>query len=680
MKVYGQTLTLSNFPASMQPLTADLFDPVAGVLADRATLNRRHYIDVLFNDPNRVGLKPESIEDTTAEFTLRVNGILPANVTVIGKPVRQGTSNVWRYSFLGDLPEGEVQITFLPESWTDKLNIANASETQVFTAGTQFVDLGKINTDRFIDVTLVDPTGAGIKAATVNGGEVSLKINGVTPSGIVLGTPVRQGTTNVWRYSFTGSFTETGRVDVIVPPGTYTDLNGIVNLGRTDAFVVFSKFLTAPALNTTARTIDVTFFKLGTNALTASSITDDAPEFALKQNGQTVVNVVIGRTPTQPDPTGKPNTWRYNYTGTLPSGDIELAMLPFAFTDADGNLSPGTVAAATAQLANPNGGGSIQLTQLNGRQWIDVTFVSKDGSKIDQSTINGNEFKLSGSGVAQIKVDANGFPVLVGALPLLIQGSTYRYYLTDATPGDAVGLFKAGTEGPGEVLVDFVTAGPGHLDWGFKTLDGSVNAPNQERFTLDATGSSTAGGPLNIGPLTLQGPTIGIDKIGFKDGLLVLTVGIGADRASLSFGGSAPVAGATTNTTVQDSSAIKADLLGIHGSLDVAVDVLRPAQPGSENLRAWEVQLRGRRAECHRAGRRHRDGAKRSHRLRPSRRRQPGTAPCLFRGHQLPGAERHWENPTLRHRDEDQSRGYGRGNGSRPDSDRQGADDRAARR
>ena len=67
----------------------------------------------------------------------------------------------------------------------------------------------------------------------------------------------------------------------------------------------------------------------------------------------------------------------------------------------------------------------MQLTELNARQWIDITFVSKDGSKIDPSTINGNEFKLSGSGVGQIKVNSDGFPELVGGVPLLIQGSTW---------------------------------------------------------------------------------------------------------------------------------------------------------------------------------------------------------------------------------------------------------------
>src|SRR6185295_6534170 len=105
--VYGQTLTLPGVPASILPPTADLFDPVAGQLASRAELNRRHYIDIQFNDPNRAGLNAASIEDTDPEFNVRVNGLNPAGVTFAGAGVRIGTSNVWRYSFVGDLPEGD---------------------------------------------------------------------------------------------------------------------------------------------------------------------------------------------------------------------------------------------------------------------------------------------------------------------------------------------------------------------------------------------------------------------------------------------------------------------------------------------------------------------------------------------------------------------------------------------
>ena len=60
-----------------------------------------------------------------------------------------------------------------------------------------------------------------------------------------------------------------------------------------------------------------------------------------------------------------------------------------------------------------------------------------------------------------------------------------------------------------------------------------------ERFTVDAAlqDAGQASNGIAIGPLLLQGPTVGLGNLGFKDGQLVVTIGIGVDTASLNFGG-----------------------------------------------------------------------------------------------------------------------------------------------
>ena len=62
-----------------------------------------------------------------------------------------------------------------------------------------------------------------------------------------------------------------------------------------------------------------------------------------------------------------------------------------------------------------------------------------------------------------------------------------------------------------------------------------------QTFTIDASapGAATTGGPIALGPLTLQGPSIGLADFGFADGMVVLTIAVGVDRASLAFGGTA---------------------------------------------------------------------------------------------------------------------------------------------
>src|SRR5262249_202648 len=105
-----------------------------------------------------------------------------------------------------------------------------------------------------------------------------------------------------------------------------------------------------------------------------------------------------------------------------------------------------------------------------------------------------------------------------------------------------------------------------------------------QTFTLSAAapGAATAPGVVNLGPLRLQSPTVGLADFGFKDGMVVLTVAIGLDRATLALG----------SAQQATQSGVTVALTGILGTFDVAVDAFgllsgnfRVNVPGKFSLR-----------------------------------------------------------------------------------------------
>ena len=91
----------------------------------------------------------------------------------------------------------------------------------------------------------------------------------------------------------------------------------------------------------------------------------------------------------------------------------------------------------TADLADPTHGGTINLGALNGRGYLDVSFVDTGDSGLDTTTIDGDELTLGGAGV--------GTATLSGTATL-VSGSTYRYGFTgDFVVGSVDVNFVAGT-------------------------------------------------------------------------------------------------------------------------------------------------------------------------------------------------------------------------------------------
>ena len=328
--------------------------------------------------------------------------------------------------------------------------------------------------------------------------------------------------------------------------------------------------------------------------LNATSINDPAQEFEIWVNGtQSTATISAPRLIV-----GQLNTYGYNISGfALPAAGslVEIRFLQGAFTDGNGNGSmaeterffvvtkdtAGNVTskpAPTAIIAGPSNGETISATELNRRRYIDVTFTSQDGNPIYRQSIEdaAAEFTLSGAGVRDVLLDANGAPITLG-VPLLISGlgdtalsRTYRYYFKDRNTANTIDLF-----GPGEVVVTFQQAYAATPAYAWATSANAQTAPDttsahagwnilglRQTFTLSpaADGSSTATGSRSLGPLSLDGPSIGITDVGFSDGMLVLTIALGANHAGLNFGGG------------QSGSGVSVDLIGLQGTFDLAVD------------------------------------------------------------------------------------------------------------
>ncbi|MDD2604023.1 MAG: hypothetical protein PHF66_04320, partial [Desulfobacteraceae bacterium] len=308
--------------------------------------------------------------------------------------------------------------------------------------------------------------------------------------------------------------------------------------------------------------IDVTFNDPEGVGLNLGTITDSLPEIALTgPNGE---SIPVNGTPRK---IGY-NTYRYTLSITaitqLTLGDWQVEVKASSFADNDGNRNIAEIESfairdgpkPTANLSNPVSNAQVDLMLLNARGFIDVTFSTFDGATLDTASIlDANpEFVLVGTGVK----DA-GLTGAVSGTPELLYGTTYRYRIIDLQPNNNTALVGAGT-----VQVQFIAG-----SW--KDSVNNINNAETESFNIVAAtaGTRSATGGLAIGPLSLQGPTLGVTAIGFKDMKLILTIGIGAEVASLNFGSST-----TQQSTQQQNSGISTTLTGLLGTFDLAVDVL----------------------------------------------------------------------------------------------------------
>ena len=325
--------------------------------------------------------------------------------------------------------------------------------------------------------------------------------------------------------------------------------------------------------------IDVVFTDYSGAGLNVGSITDNSGELVL--TGAAAAGVTLNGRPTQPDATN-PNLYRYTFTGTFvvpatastsdPYNAIGVQFLAGSFADANGNANlasteqfflfkdpPGDPAAPpvpTVRLASPLNGATISTQTLASRPYIDVTF----GGGVSGATlqnIDGNELQLSGPGAAHLSPTASSVTKL--------SDTTYRYYLAPGNGFTTTNMFVAG-----EIDVTFVALAGANPTWTVQLPNGGATlkgAAGYGSFTVtsDSPDSTSSTDAISLGPLTLQGATIGLADTSFSKGKLNLTIAIGVSSASLGFGGTG-------------SSGVSAQLTGILGTFDVQVDLLQALQ------------------------------------------------------------------------------------------------------
>jgi hypothetical protein len=180
--------------------------------------------------------------------------------------------------------------------------------------------------------------------------------------------------------------------------------------------------------------------------------------------------------------------------------------------------------------------------------------VSPTGALVDPDSLDGNEIKLLGAGAANIQTTTDGF--IIGAIQR-ISGSTYRYYVQPKAGVDVADTFIDG-EVSVQIVQNSFTVGTG--------ASAVNNVRSDATFSVDGTVQSGASGddPIELGPLTLQGPSISLAKTEFKGGKLVLSIAIGVNSAGLAFGGGGG----------NGDSGITAELTGLLGTFDITIDIL----------------------------------------------------------------------------------------------------------
>src|SRR5207248_7438081 len=118
--------------------TVELASPAAGQNVRLEDLNARHYIDVMFNDVNGVGLNASSITDSSPEFSLVGKSAEDVTLSTVTQVDPTGNPGLFRYQFIGAFkqdpndPNNTVQAVFLPGSWSDARGTQNAASSVQF--------------------------------------------------------------------------------------------------------------------------------------------------------------------------------------------------------------------------------------------------------------------------------------------------------------------------------------------------------------------------------------------------------------------------------------------------------------------------------------------------------------------------------------------------------------------
>ncbi|HSO69543.1 MAG TPA: hypothetical protein VLQ67_07855, partial [Arachnia sp.] len=249
-----------------------------------------------------------------------------------------------------------------------------------------------LNQLKYLEIRFRGTSGFGIDHTTIGGGEIEFR--GPDGALIALGAPVRVGTSDIYRFSFTATL-PAGTYTVTFLAGRFADLGGNLNAAETETLYVTSpaSSITNPGAGSVVDAkeftgrgwIDVTFPDFGLNGLLLdrSSITDADAEFSIRDaNGDLVVigtGVLV---------TG--NTYRYYFSGYT-SGALTLTFLDGAWLSVDGTpYSAATHGTPTSE--------SLTEAIIKQRTWLAVRLTPTFGSSVNTATLGSDDLTLTGAG------------------------------------------------------------------------------------------------------------------------------------------------------------------------------------------------------------------------------------------------------------------------------------------
>src|SRR5262249_32854516 len=142
--------------------------------------------------------------------------------------------------------------------------------------------------------------------------------------------------------------------------------------------------------------------------------------------------------------------------------------------------------------------------------------------------IDGSKITLTGAGAANLTIDA--------AQTTQLTPTTWRYYLVPKSGHTTADMFVAG-----EIDVAFPAAASGTSTWSVTLPNNGGTLPGAAgkgsfTVTTDSPASGTSTDAIALGPLSLQGATIGLAGTSFSNGKLNLTIAIGVNDATLAIG------------------------------------------------------------------------------------------------------------------------------------------------
>ncbi|HEX5858381.1 MAG TPA: hypothetical protein VFY91_09765, partial [Microbacterium sp.] len=463
---------VSSSPITFGPIAVGYANTAAPAADSPFTGAPRDYIDVPFVSPTGLLIDHGSLLDGGAEFTLTVTRGTETITITVGAAAIIGVVDgvVWvRYQLSAPLQAGDaVEITFAaagawtytqPDGTTAYTGAPPTSGTQP--SGPVAVEIPK-RAITYLDVTFIPPVSIGGTTYTILPGSVDgdeFVLTGAGAGGIQFLQVVSLGG-NAWRYLFEGTF-GAGRVDVVfdLTKFTVSDPSRAPPAGTT----LTQSFQVVGATGDVVHVVDddpaTDVNEAATNPLAGASIGRDFLN-ALKYleirfrgslgfgidhttiNGDEIEfrdgagNLIALGAPVR---VGATDIYRYSFTALLSAGTYTVTFLSGRFADLGGRLNSAeteslTLTSPTAALLDPTPGSVLDVKDLAGRGWVDITFGSFGGKTFDAASIvdAGAEISIT------VRIDGKdvALDVIGAAMRLGATSSTFRYYFSGHLAGD----------------------------------------------------------------------------------------------------------------------------------------------------------------------------------------------------------------------------------------------------